>query len=84
MTANKIKSTAGESVEDEILKKAKVYCLSNGKDIFVSYLVLGGDELYYATHHIHISSDAVYVLVFDMTGMDREAIRNSKLGIVSI
>ena len=84
MTANKIKSTAGESVEDEILKKAKVYCLSNGKAIFVSYLDLGGVEHNYATHHIHMSSDAVYVLVFDMTEMDREAICNSKIGIVSI
>ena len=51
-----------------VLKEAKLLSHLEGKEIFVSYWDLGGDELYYATHHIHLSPDAVYILVFDMIG----------------
>ena len=67
-------------VEDEILKKAKVYSLSIGKEVYVSYWDLGGDELYHATHHMHLGPDAVYILVFDVRKMNEEETRKSKLG----
>ena len=69
-----------QSKEDDIMKMAKVYCLSKDKVIFVSYWDLGGDKLYHATHHMHLSSDAVYVLVFDMEDMGKNDKRQSKLG----
>ena len=77
---NRSKSDSSMQIEDEIMKKAKVYCFSRGKLVYVSYWDLGGDELYYATHHIHLSSDAVYVLVFDMTHMTEEAERRAQMG----
>ena len=71
---------AKQSVPTHIFKKAKVMSLSNGKEIYVSYWDLGGDEIYYATHHIHLSPDAVYVCVFDMSEMENEESRYHQLG----
>ena len=67
-------------VPKDIFKKAKVLSLSQGKEIYISYWDLGGDELYYATHHIHMSPDAVYLLVFDVSEMMKEDTRQEQLG----
>ena len=53
----------------DIIRKAKLLAESMGKEIYISYWDMGGQELYYATHHIHLSPDAVYLLVFDMYEM---------------
>ena len=68
-------------IPEDIIKNAKVYSLLDDKGIFVSYWDLGGDELYYATHHIHLSPDAVYFLVFDVSEMDKEKERQKGLGV---
>ena len=73
-----------QSIPTDVLKKAKVLSLSNGRDIYVSYWDLGGDEVYYATHHIHLSPDAVYVCVFDMSEMENEDSRRHQLGMYLI
>ena len=66
----------GENVEDEkqevyesnidaLLKEAAV--LASGiqeNKTYVSYWDCGGDDEYHATNHIHLSSDAVYILAF--------------------
>ena len=70
-----------QHISTSILKKAKVLSLSNGKEVYVSYWDLGGDEIYYATHHIHLSPDAVYVCVFDMSKMENEDSRRLELGM---
>ena len=62
------------------MKRAKVLSLSKEKEVYVSYWDLGGDEPYYATHHIHLSPDAVYLLVFDMSKMEKEEHQQENLG----
>ena len=63
-----------------IYKKAKTLSSEEDVGILVSYYDLdGGEELYYATHHIHLSSDAVYILVFDMSEMAKENEQNKRL-----
>ena len=64
-----------------IMQSAKVYVLSKKKEVYVSYWDLGGDEPYYATHHIHLSPDAVYLLVFDMSACTTQDERKRQLGI---
>ena len=52
--------------------KKKVKKLIKKKVIYISYWDLGGDELYFATHHIHFTPDAVYLLVFNIAEMEKE------------
>ena len=55
---------------DDSLKDASLHASINADPkIYLSYWDCGGDDDYHATHHIHLSSDAVYVLVFKMTSM---------------
>ena len=54
----------------DALKEAAV--LASGiqeNKTYVSYWDCGGDDEYHATNHIHLSSDAVYILAFNMTSM---------------
>ena len=74
---NMLKTPKGFFQKAKLLRKS----LSKSKEIFVSYWDLGGDELYYATHQIHLSPDAVYLLVFDMSKMDKEDERKKQLGL---
>ena len=75
------KSSLGAfEIEIEIMTKAKILSSSQGKEIYVSYWDLGGDEIYHATHHAHLSSDAVYLLVFDVSGMEEIEERKQNLG----
>ena len=67
-------------IPDDTIKKAKKLAVSMGKEIFISYWDLGGDELYYATHHIHFTSDAMYLLVFDLSKMEMETKKTTVLG----
>ena len=64
----------------DILRKAKVLSLIQNTEIYVSYWDLGGDEPYYATHHMHLSSDAVYILVFDVSQMEIEEEKRKQMG----
>ena len=59
-----------ESNIDTLLKEAAV--LASGiqeNKTYVSYWDCGGDDEYHATNHIHLSSDAVYILAFNMSSM---------------
>ena len=73
-------SISKQPIPDSILRKAKILSLSDGGEIYVSYWDLGGEEIYYATHHIHLSPDAVYVCVFDVSQMQTEEFRLQQLG----
>ena len=63
----------------KIYKKVKTLSSKEDMGVLVSYYDLGGEELYYATHHIHLGSDAVYILVFDMSEMAKENERQNRL-----
>ena len=55
---------------NDSLKEATVLASGlQGLKTYVSYWDCGGDDEYHATHHIHLSSDAVYILAFNMTSM---------------
>ena len=59
-----------ESNIDALLKEAAV--LASGiqeNKTYVSYWDCGGDDEYHATNHIHLSSDAVYIVAFNMSSM---------------
>ena len=60
-------------IDENTLKQAKVRSLAPGGDeIFISYWDCAGEEEYYGTHHIHFTSDAVYLLVFNMTKIEAD------------
>ena len=60
-------------IPTKLILDAKVLAGKMGNRIYISYWDLAGEKLYYDTHHIHLSGDAVYLLVFDMFKMDKKA-----------
>ena len=66
--------------DTSIMTKAQLLSLSKDKEIYVSYWDLGGDDLYHATHHAHLSSDAVFLLVFDVSGMGEKDETKRQIG----
>ena len=61
---------ANPNTEDDSLKEAALLAQgTHDTKTYVSYWDCGGDDEYHATHHIHLSSDAVYIIPFDMTSM---------------
>ena len=53
--------------DDDFKEAAVIASATQYPKTYVSYWDCGGDEEYHATHHIHLSSDAVYILTFNMT-----------------
>ena len=51
---------------DDFKEAAVIASATRDPKTYVSYWDCGGDEEYHATHHIHLSSDAVYILTFNM------------------